>query len=764
MEDKSSGEKLIGASVLEPNSFKGSSSNIYGFYSLTLPKGEYSLKFSYVGYSPKVLNIKLDADTSIRIELDPSIELDAVEIVGNKQEPVERMTQMSVSEISMQEVKQIPVLLGERDILKTLQLLPGVQSGTEGGSGIYVRGGGPDQNLILLDGVPVYNASHLFGFFSVFNADAISKVKLIKGGFPARYGGRLSSVIDIRMKEGNNKEFHGEGSIGLVSSKLTLEGPIIKDRTSFIVSGRRTYIDFLAQPLIKRLSEEEGTPLEAAYFFYDVNAKVNHKLNDNNRIYLSSYLGRDRGFADFETSFETEDESGSSSFNNGLGWGNLTTALRWNSIINQKLFVNTTLTYSEYFFNVTTGVEERSQINASRDTSRFELGYDSGINDWAGRVDFDFIPNPDHYIKFGIGNIYHTFNPGISAFSFESSAPGADLDTNYGSQLVFAHEYHAFIEDEFRLGSRWKFNAGLQFSGFVTGKTHYPALQPRFSGRFLLDDKSSLKLSYSRMNQFIHLLTNATVGLPTDLWVPSTGMIPPERADQLAIGYARSLNKSIDLTVEAYYKKMDNLIEYKEGANFFDLSGGWENKVELGTGTAYGAEILIRRQVGRIKGWLGYTLSWTNRQFPNLNFGEVFPYRYDRRHDLAAVITYDINERIDVGATWVYGTGNAVSLPTSRYSSLSSNPFLLAFGAQDIEYYRQRNGYRMMAYHRLDLGVNFHKEKRWGERTWSLGAYNVYNRRNPFFLFFDRDANGDPALSQVSLFPIIPFVSYAFKF
>lgn len=764
IEDAETGEKLIGASVYESKSLMGSSSNIYGFYSLTLPAGKHAISFSYVGYQKQSFELDLSEDKVLNIQLQSAIELKTVDIVAEEQEKIEQMTEMSTAEISMQEVKQIPVLLGERDILKTLQLLPGVQSGTEGGSGIYVRGGGPDQNLILLDGVPVYNASHLFGFFSVFNADAISKVKLIKGGFPARYGGRLSSVIDIRMKEGNNKKFHGEGSIGIVSSKLTLEGPIIKDRTSFIISGRRTYIDFLARPLIKRSGQNQGTDLDAAYFFYDVNAKVNHKINDKHRLFLSSYIGRDKGFANFETSYETEDESGSSSFENGLGWGNLTTALRWNALINKKLFANTTLTYSQYFFDVHTGVEDRFQNTAQRDTNLFELGYNSGIEDWAGRTDFDFIPNPNHYIKFGFGNIYHSFNPGISAFNIQSNLPGIALDTSFGSQLVYAHEYHAYIEDEFRLGAAIKVNAGLQYSGFWSRKTHYPSLQPRISGRLMLDDKSSLKASFSRMVQFIHLLTNSTVGLPTDLWVPSTSNIPPESSNQIALGYARSLAKGFELSLEAYYKDMQNLIEYEEGANFFELSGNWDDKVEVGRGTAYGAEFLLRKKYGKLNGWVGYTLSWTNRQFANLNFGEVFPYRYDRRHDLALVMSYAFTENIDAGLTWVYGTGNAISLASSRYGSLSSNPFVLPLGTQDIEFYRSRNSFRMAAYHRLDLGVNFRKEKRWGERTWSIGAYNAYNRRNPFFLFFDRNEVGDPVVKQVSLFPIIPSVSYAFKF
>lgn len=761
VEDQSSGEKLIGVNVYDARTFKGTTTNAYGFFSITLPSDTIALTASFVGFPTQTQTVYLDRDMTINFNLDPSVSLKEVEIVASQTEQIQEKTQMSTIDVSMDKVKNLPVLLGEKDIIKTIQLLPGVQSGGEGTSGLYVRGGGPDQNLILLDGVPVYNASHLFGFFSVFNPDAINSVQLIKGGFPARYGGRLSSVLDIRMKDGNKKEFHGEGSIGLVASKLTLEGPIIKDKTSFIISGRRTYIDLLAQPFIIAAGRRNGETIRGGYYFYDVNAKINHKFSETSRLFLSTYVGNDKAYARYEDQWMNDGYTFEEKNRNNLGWGNFITALRWNKIINKKLFSNTTLTYSRYRFLVDIGFEETETGPGVDESTSYGFQYLSGIYDWSGKIDFDYLPNPDHYIKFGAGNTYHTFTPGVNTVTF--TGEGANQDTSFGSTRQYAHEFWVYAEDDWEITPRLKVNLGTHFSGFhVSGKTYF-SFQPRFAGRFLVNEEWSVKASYAQMAQFIHLLTNATVGLPTDLWVPVTDTIPPQFSTQYAVGVARTFKGKYEISAEAYYKTMDNLIEYKDGASFLSAQKDWQQKVELGRGWAYGFELFLEKKVGKTSGWIGYTLSWTERQFANVNNGEVFPYKFDRRHDIGIAVTHEINDRVDIGATWVYGTGNAVTLPTERYANTASLPFW-SYNGGDVEYIESRNGFRAPSYHRLDFGVNFHKEMRWGERTWSFGVYNLYSRQNPFYLYFGRDDNGDRALKQVSLFPVIPSFTYSFKF
>ncbi len=763
--DASSGEKLIQASVFDKTSGQGTSSNLYGFYSITLPKGEVILRFSYVGYKTIFKKITLDTNIKLNIELFDNLTLKEFTVVASEAEKLQDKTQMSSVDLDMEKVKSLPVFLGEQDVMKTIQLLPGVQSGSEGSSGLYVRGGGPDQNLILLDGVPVYNASHLFGFFSVFNADAINSVQLIKGGFPARYGGRLSSVIDIRMKEGNSKEFHGEGSIGLISSRLSLEGPIIKDKTSFIVSARRTYIDILARPFIKAAARADGTDLTAGYYFYDVNAKINHKFNETSRLYLSTYFGNDKFYANGEESFVNNGTQTTYDSENALKWGNAIVALRWNKIINDKLFSNTTLRYSKYNFNVGFGETTTEVSSSGTSTSSFSFNYLSGIEDWSGNVDFDYVPTPNHYIKFGIGNTYHTFKPGVN--QVKSNEPSFNLDTAFGSRNQYAHEASVFIEDDFKIGELLKINVGLHASAFFVNKENYFYLQPRFSGRYLLDETMSVKASYARMAQFLHLLTNTSIGLPTDLWVPATDRIAPQTSDQVAIGVAKTIKKQYEVSVEGYYKWMNNLIEYKDGASFFGNETDWQDKVESGKGWSYGGELLLEKKQGKTTGWIGYTLSWTNRQFEEINFGEIFPYKYDRRHDIGLAVTHKFDtykdrkgrdKWIDVGLVFVYGTGNATTLGLERYSSFGGG-----FSGNEVVHIEGRNNYRMPNYHRLDLGVNIHTKKKRGERTWSFGLYNAYSRQNPFYLFFGFE-NNQRVLKQISLFPILPSFSYNFKF
>jgi len=780
LDESETGEKLLGGTIYDLNSGKGTVTNDYGFYSLTLPIDSVRIRISYIGFTTQVFEDYLENDIQINFSLKNQM-LNEVEILSSKEEFIHQKSEMSSIDLSMDKVKNLPAFFGENDIMKTIQLLPGVQTGSEGTSGIYVRGGGPDQNLILLDGVPVYNASHLFGFFSVFNSDAINSTKLVKGGFPARYGGRLSSVIDIKMKEGNMKKFHGQGSIGLIASKISLEGPIIKDKTSFILSARRTYLDILAKPFIaanqrnqnSKGSENSSSSTSGGYYFYDFNGKINHKINEKHRLYLSNYMGRDKAYLDFNVNYNIDSLAQSENSQSELSWGNIISALRWNYMLNNKVFINTTLRYSKYDFLISLGNETQSVNNANNSSitniRNYSYAYLSNIEDWSAKVDVDWMPNPDHLVKFGVGDIYHTFIPGVTTIDFGSADTSIGL--NYGGQNHYAHEVSFYGEDDWKVNKNLKGNAGIHISSFFVGSKNYSFLQPRLSLRYLINDKSSFKMGYSKMGQFLHLLTNSGIGLPTDLWVPATEKIKPQFSDQIAIGYARTFNDEIELSIEGYYKTMNNLIEYKDGASFNDAQNDWQEKVHVGKGSSYGLELLIEKKIGKTTGWIGYTLSWTNRLFDSINFGNTYPYRYDRRHDIGIAITHEFNERINCGIVWVYGTGNAVTLGLESYSSFNSsmvgdlpNFNLSNPSVTTIDHINSRNNYRMPAYHRLDVSVNIKKEKKWGERTLSFGVYNAYSRQNPFYLEFTRNENGDPQLSQFSLFPLIPSITYSFKF
>ncbi|HEX8429145.1 TonB-dependent receptor [Hymenobacter sp.] len=760
--DGATGENLIGVAVVNPGMGQGTATNTYGFYSLTLPATDsVRLVASYLGYERArwVTATSRNVTHDFRLRASSNALAD-VEVVGNRQERIEQSTRMGTINVPITQIKNLPKLFGETDVLKVLQLLPGVQSGGEGQSGLYVRGGSPDQNLILLDGTPVYNAAHLFGFFSVFNADALNNVELIKGGFPARYGGRLSSVLDISMKEGNMQEFHGEGAIGIVASKITLEGPIKKDTASFIISARRTYLDVLAQPFIKSQLAAEDTKGSVGYFFHDLNAKLNWKVGSRDRLYLSAYTGYDKFYARIRDRDEGAEDY--SRTDGDLGWGNLTSGLRWNHIVNDQLFMNTHLTYSKYQFNVGAGEERRYKDQGEPRTDKFSLRYLSNIRDFSLKTDFDYTPTPDHYIRFGGQYILHSFRPG--AFTSKGIADDLGSQLNSGTRTM-ASEIGLYAEDDYRLTDRLKVNGGLRLNGFAVEGKFYPSIEPRLAARFLLTEEWALKASYARTAQFIHLLTNSGIGLPTDLWVPATKIIKPQRAQQVSVGAARTLrfkDEDYELSFESYYKPMRNLVEYREGASFLGtVDSDWESKVTSGKGWAYGGEFFIQKKTGRTTGWIGYTLAWSKRRFPDLNQGRIFPYKYDRRHDISVVAIHKFSPTFTLSGTWVYGTGNATTLSQGR--------FLLGDG-QEFEDYGERNSFRMAAYHRFDLDLSKTKKKKWGEVVNSFSIYNVYSRRNPYYLYFDpgyTDYQGNvqkPVYRQVSLFPIIPSFSKAFKF
>lgn len=780
--DNSTGESLILTTVYDEKTEKWTTSNKYGYFSLRLPPGEKRISFSYVGYKTEIFEFNLLIDTILNVKLIPNANIEEVVIQANP--PSQRIlsSQMSTLELPLQKVNSVPFLLGETDVIKLLQLMPGVTSGMEGSSGLYVRGGGPDQNLILLDGVPVYNANHLFGFYSIFNSDAIQSVTLIKGGLPARYGGRLSSVLDIRMKEGNMKELKGTASIGIISSKLTLEGPLIKDKTSFIISGRRTYLDALSYPVQMLMNNNDENNL-TGYYFYDVNAKINHKFSENSRLFISAYTGKDRYFK--KSKYERSDTAyhfyHKSKSVDELEWGNFTAALRWNYLFSNTSFSNLTLIYSRYKYRTNVENSDYSERMIKEELVKsgadFRNRYTSSINDYGLKWDLENTSVTGHYLRAGISNTVHYFTPGLTIF-WDRGLTSSMIDTTFGNRKLFTDEFYVYAEDDFDLGSRLKVNAGIHYSGFYTAGKFYQSFEPRFSGRFLVNENFSVKASFTRLKQYDHLLSNSSIGLPTDMWVPSTNIVGPQKSWQISSGIVYNIGDKYELTSEIYYKGMTDLIAYGDGASYFSSFTSWEEKVETGSGKSYGFEVMFQKTKGKFTGWVGYTLARSTRKFASISFGQEFPYTYDRRHDLSVVMNYRFNDRIDLGGTWVLASGNMITLSQEKYMSLQglSTMWLLRTGyfkrdelTNDIgivEHYDLRNNFRMPAYHRLDAGINFRKTKKWGERILSIGAYNVYNRLNAFYVYYTYEDNPaqEKVLYKVTLFPLIPYIRYSITF
>lgn len=745
--DGDTGETLIGANVYAQQLVaKGTASNIYGFYSLTLPAGKYDLTISYLGYQDKRLSVDLlqDLEQNINLREGVEVELQTVIVTAEEDQNIQT-TDMGTVEISVNQIKKLPALLGEVDVLKSLQLLPGVLSAGEGNAGFYVRGGGPDQNLVLLDEATVYNSGHLLGFFSVFNADAIKNTTLIKGGLPAYYGTRLSSVVDIQMKEGNQRYYQLDGGIGLIASRLTAQGPIVRDQSSFIVSARRTYALDLAQPAIDN-TDFAGTN----YFFYDLNAKVNYKFSNKDRIFLSTYFGRD----------VLNYRSNVRDFFFNLPYGNATATFRWNHLFNDKLFFNLSAIYNDYDFRFGGGQAD------------FSVDVFSGVRDYNVKLDFDYYPNPQHSIKYGVHYTYHKLTPNIANATNGEETFSNNLEPKY------AHETGIYLQDDWRISSALTINLGLRVSTFtqlgpyvslVDGQryekgdpvTTYVGWEPRISGRYKLSAAASLKAGITATNQYLHLVSNSTSTLPGDVWVPSTERIQPQQGIQYALGYFQNLqNNTYETSVEVYYKDLNNQIDYRE--NYVNnAADDLELEFVFGDGQAYGIEFYVNKRKGALTGWIGYTLSRTERQFPDINNGQVFPAVYDRRHDLSVVANYQLHPKWELGSAFVYGTGQA-------YTPLES----LYFIEQNlVQEYGVRNSARIIPYHRLDLSATFtpkpDSEKRY-KSSWVFSVYNVYNRRNPFFTYYDLDTNASEGTAQakalqVSLFPIIPSITWNFS-
>lgn len=753
IKDSLSGETIIGAFV----SIKGKTvaSNQYGFYSITLPDAEYDAVISHVNYLTQTFHVQLHNHIQHNIYLLPKSQaLNEIVVFSKRRDANIRNAQLGQVDLSISQVKNLPAFLGEIDILKTIQLIPGVRNAGEGNAGFYVRGGGPDQNLILLDDAVVYNTGHLFGFFSIFNSDAIKNASLIKGGMPAQYGGRLSSVLDISMKDGNRNKFEGEGGIGLISSRVSLQGPVVKNKASFIVSARRTYVDALVKPFVSKSSNFYGS----GYYFYDLNAKINYQFSDRDRLYLSGYIGRD------VFSFHSAKQA----LNADIPWGNGTATLRWNHIFNRKLFANTTIVYNDYKFD----------FGAAQ--NNFDIHLSSGIRDENAKIDFDYYPSGQHKVRFGGLLIYHKFVPNVTSGRQDSIVFQPNNEA-----VKYAVESALYVQDDWDLNRKWKVNYGLRYSNFTQVGPYtlyvrdqyqnkidsteygrfdkvkvYSGFEPRVALRYRVNESTSLKASITRNLQFIHLVSNAGTTLPTDLWVPSTYRVKPQIGWLYSAGLFRNFNNNMfETSLELYYKDMRNQIEYKEG--YTPTLADPEQEFTFGKGWSYGSELFINKVQGRLTGWIGYTLSWTWRKFPELNQGETYPAKYDRRHDLSVVATYELNKKWKFGSVFVYATGNATSLPENFY-------FISGVLTQE---YSRINQYRLPAYHRLDLSATYTPTKKFKkfQGFWVFSIYNVYSHLNPYFIYFDH--TGNPVngtlkiqAKQVSLFPVLPSVTWNFKF
>ncbi len=741
--DKKSGETLIGASViLLGQKGTGALTNSYGFYSLTAPDGNYSLVISFSGFANDTVRFSLTNNITRSVALaSENARLEEVIVTARRNDNITR-TLPGVQKLSMEEIKNVPVLFGERDVLKTIQLLPGIKSGGEGQAGFFVRGGSADQNLILLDEATVYNASHLLGFFSTFNSDAIKDVTIYKGDMPAQYGGRLSSLLDIKMNDGNNKEFHVSGGVGLIASRLNVEGPIVKNKGSFIISARRTYAD-----VFLKLSKDSMVK-QSSLYFYDINAKANYQFGSKNKVFLSAYLGKDNlGFGD----------------QFGLKWGNTTATLRWNHIFSNKLFSNTSLIYSNYNYDI--------KFSQTSNTSQV-----SKIRDYSLKEDFQYYAGSNYKVNFGFDITHHTFTPGIINTSQTSSYNSLMLQNKYSRDAA------AYLSNEWNASEKIKFNYGLRLSSFSVmgpgsfssydkdGKImniatyasekvvkNYINLQPRAAATYQLTNISSVKLSYSRNVQNLHLLSNSTGSNPTDLWIPSSNNVKPEIADQISAGYYTNLSKNkYELSAEVYYKKMQNQIDYKSGAQLI-ANENVESQLVYGKGRAYGLELYMKKKYGDLTGWISYTLSRTERNINGANNNLWYPAKQDQTHAVSIVGIYKASEKWILSADFVYNTGNAVSWPSGKYDVSGNTVF----------YYNDRNGYRMPAYHRMDISATLQGKKTAKfDGSWTFSVYNVYGRQNSFFVIFQNDpANPQKTQAlQYSLFKWVPSVTYNFKF
>ncbi len=772
IDDAETGEALVGVTIYDTVNRRGSVSNQYGFFSYTYPDDTASvLLISFVGYDPQFV-LPGGPDEILSISLTPNTqELQEVIVSSDRI----HKSQMNLVSVSPKEVQLLPSFMGVPDILRTITMMPGIKFGSDNATGFYVRGGGADQNLILMDGANIYNANHAFDLFSTFNASAIRNIDVIKGGFPARYGGRLSSVIDVNLKEGNNQHLTGEVGLGYLLSNFTIEGPIVDERTSFIVTGRRTFMDLILRNMDLE-PENPNARTTQRIVFQDLSAKVNHEISEKDHVYLSYYQSGDLLGAHLREQFENDNGITKTSEKASMGWQNQILSARWNHQFGNKLFLNTNTSYSR--FNVEIDVDQEELYDYPPDFSRNLLSesFNSSIQDYGLKAQFDYYPDRRQEIRFGLNGVHHVFDPGIRSISLSSQNQASVLDTIYNSQSTTSNELSFFIEDNVEITQRLYANVGVHTSTLWVDNQSYLSLQPRVSISYLPKPKWKVNASYARMNQFIHLLTNSTLGIPLDLWVPATSAAPPMSSSQWTLGINHKLGNQLSLSVESYYKEMDNLIAYREGANFVDSRTTWEQKIVTdGTGESYGVEWLLRKSVGKSTGWLGYTLSWTTRNFSELNNGRTFPYQYDRRHDINWVVVHKINEKIDLSGNWVFASGNVISVPVGTHLPLEVFPDApdaqVSRNQPNVQIYDRINDVRLPNYHRMDLGINFHKERNRGTRTWNFSVINAYGRKNPFIVYIKDgpQSNAEESVQnrhfrQLSTFWFVPSFSYRFKF
>jgi hypothetical protein len=745
----SRGEALPGASVAVPALNTGAAADSVGHFALRLPAGRHRIEVAFVGYEQMTREVNLSKNQRLSLDLvESGNELGEVVVEGSVTlEEKLKTTQMGVEHISIREAKLLPALFGEVDILKTLQLKPGVQSGGEGTSGLFVRGGSSDQNLVLVDNTVVYNPNHLFGLFSVFNSDAVQSVDLYKSGFPAQFGGRLSSVVDVKLREGDRQHYVATGGVGLISSRLTYEGPINKGKGSFIVSGRRTYFDIFTRALNKANENKENFSPIPDYYFYDFNAKANYTLGEKDQLFLTGYLGRDVfGF------------SSTGGFNFNFSWGNTVGALRWNHVFSPKLFVNTSVSVSDYKYNLTNRLDQ------------FSFGLGSRITDYTGRTDFEYTPNDRHLLKAGAMLTQHRFGVG------RLDANSSDGRINFGSDIAYyGQEGALYASDNYRATDKLQLEGGLRLTGFGSGRDQYAGLEPRAAARYALNDRTSFKLNYALMYQYVHLVTNSGATLPTDIWYPSRESVKPQRSQQASTGASFLLGKGkYLLTNEVYYKWGQNQIDFKDGAQLF-VNPDLDSEFIFGKSWSYGNEVYLEKKTGKTTGWIGYTLAWSWRNFQpqrgtnGINNGADFRPSYDRRHNLTVVVIHQLNARLSLTASFVYSSGSLTTLPLGRFGVQDIPGSSTSIDPRPVPIYPDRNSYQLIPYHRLDLGAVYKIGTRRNQDL-TLSIYNTYNRRNAYFVFFDtvKDKATDRTTGfraqQVSLFPVIPSLTYNFRF
>jgi outer membrane receptor for ferrienterochelin and colicin len=763
--DSASLECLIDATVVDLVSGKGVTSNSYGFFSLTLPAGTVKLRSSYVGYATAGCELTLRGDTSLDILPTLSGVLPEVTVKGANEQPEIMSSRMGNMSLSSGLLHNIPALFGEPDLFRTLQQMPGIASGTEMLGGTFVRGGNGDENLFLIDGVPVYNVNHVGGLFSTFNPDVVRHVDFYKGGFPARYGGRLSSVADVRMNDGDKQHYHGNLSIGLLAAKISLEGPIVKDRTSFNLAFRRTWLDALTTPafFISNLLNKNEYEIFAGYSFYDLNAKINHLFSPRSRLYANFYMGQDRlRSADW---FRTADATQKYGEELIWRWGNLVSSVNWTYVFGPRLFANFNASYSRYQSKM---INDQAELlfpfdeNAAPALKQTLRHNGSGIEDLGCRADFDFLPSPTHRIRFGSDYLFHQYRP--EERMLRVTLQNVPQERNYPNPLVYAHEWSAHAEDDWLIGSRWKASLGARLAAYlVDGKT-YTSFQPRLSLRYLLRENLSLKTSYVKMDQYVHRLSNTYANLPSEIWVPVTANVKPMTSRQISTGLYYDRQQTFRFSVEAYYKQLQQLIEYQDNALIYPDYLHWDERISTGSGRSYGIELMAHKPEGKTSGWIAYTLSRADRIFNDrlVNGGRRFPSRYDNRHKLTVTLIHKINAHMDFSASWMYASGNRVTVPLDSYLSQSTD----GSGLPTYEDIPGRNAARLGDYHRLDISLNIYRPQPKGRTgIWNFSLYNAYSRMNPFYIETSQaNAEGGYTLMQKGLIPVIPSVSYIYKF